>query len=86
MTAAVGSQTVTRFGEQYFDQLIFRRNARDRIQVNLGHGTFEYEGVLAKDNSELTAWRFSTYGGLAACEDPNSLRELRLMDHRSYRA
>jgi hypothetical protein len=66
----VRAQTVTRFGEQYFDELIFRRNARDRVQVSLGQGAFEYEGVLATDNSDLTAWRFSIYGGLAACEDP----------------
>jgi hypothetical protein len=51
----IKSMTVTRFGEQYFDQLIFSRNPKDRVKVNLGQGTFEYEGVLGKDNSELTA-------------------------------
>ena len=68
----IKSMTVTHFGEQYFDQLVFRRNAKDRVKIDLGHGTFEYEGVLAKDNSELTAWRCSIYGGLSACEEPDS--------------
>jgi hypothetical protein len=66
---SVQVHTVTQFGEQVFDGLLFKLSARQRVRADLGDGTFVYEGVQAKDDAELTAWRFSVYGGLAACDD-----------------
>jgi hypothetical protein len=67
---AIQVHTVTRVGEQLYDELLFKRNARDRVHGNLGAGAFVYEGVQAVDDPGITAWRFSIYGGLASCEDP----------------
>jgi hypothetical protein len=41
---------------------LFRSNARDRVRVDLGGGTFCYEGVQGLDLAELTLWRMSMYG------------------------
>ncbi len=65
----VRSLTVTKAGEALYDNLIFKRNARDRVSRNLGDGTFMYEGVQATDDPGFTAWRFMIYGGLQGCED-----------------
>jgi hypothetical protein len=67
---AVRSVTVTKAGERLYDDLIFKRTARNRVTGNLGMGTFIYEGVQATDDPAFTGWRFLIYGGLQACEDP----------------
>jgi hypothetical protein len=37
--------------------------------VNLGNGTFVYEGVQAVDDPAITVWKLRVYGGLASYED-----------------
>jgi hypothetical protein len=66
----VQAHSVTKAGEQLFDELLFRRNARDRVRENLGDGAFVYEGAQAVDDLRITAWRFTVYGGLVSCADP----------------
>lgn len=54
---------LTRAGEEYIDGL-FRLNAAARVRVDLGNGTFSYEGAQGVDCPQITVWRFQTYGGL----------------------
>src|SRR5262249_7589304 len=37
--------TVTKAGEQFFDDLLFKKNTRARVHKNLKNGTFIYEGA-----------------------------------------
>jgi hypothetical protein len=66
---AIQTHTVTKAGEKLYDELLFKRNARDRVHGNLGDGVFIYEGVQGLDDPAVTVWRFAVYGGLAAYED-----------------
>jgi len=40
-----------------------RLNSRDRIERDLGAGTFQYWGVQGVDNPQVTVWDFAIYGG-----------------------
>jgi hypothetical protein len=51
-------------GAWFFDQILTRMIARNRISQNFGDGTFVYTGVQATDCPELTIWRFWMYGGV----------------------
>lgn len=66
---AVETSTLTRIGEQFYDQALFKLNGRNRVRGNIGGGTFIYEGIQAMDDPCLTVWRFAIYGGLAFCGD-----------------
>lgn len=66
---AIQTHTVTKAGEKLYDELLSKRNARDRVHGNLGDGVFIYEGVQGLDDPVVTVWRFAVYGGLAAYED-----------------
>jgi hypothetical protein len=66
----VQTHSVTRFGERFFDEYLFKLNARNRVRGNPGGGAFTYEGAQAVDDSGITIWRFDIYGGLVSCEDP----------------
>ncbi|MGA2606629.1 MAG: HNH endonuclease [Terriglobia bacterium] len=73
---AVQTHTVTTHGLHLCENLLFRPNARDRVQGNHGNGTFIYEGAQAIDDPGITVWKFAVYGGLASYEDlpaPESL-------------
>ena len=69
---AVQTHSVTRFGERFVDEYLFKLNARDRVRGNLGDGAFIYEGAQAVDDSGITFWRFDIYGRLVSCEDPTA--------------
>jgi hypothetical protein len=45
------------------DQL-FRLRTPAQMLVNLGNGTFIYEGAQTVDSPEITLWRFSIFGGV----------------------
>jgi hypothetical protein len=66
----VQTRSVTRSGERFFDEYLFKLKDRDRVRGNLGDGAFIYEGAQAVDGSGITIWRFDIYGGLVSCEDP----------------
>ncbi len=66
--------TVTPAGQDAF-ALFLNMNARERVNVDLGGGTFHYEGVQG-DYPELTVWRFSIYGGLIMAGDPKAPAEI----------
>jgi hypothetical protein len=68
----VQTHSVTRFGERFFDEYLFKLNARDRVRGNLGDGVFIYEGAQAVDDSGITIWRCDIYGGLVSCKDPTA--------------
>jgi hypothetical protein len=46
-----------------FDNLA-RRRAKARVKVDLGAGTFAYEGAQGTDNDAVSVWEFTIYGGL----------------------
>jgi hypothetical protein len=62
--------TLTRTGEHAMSY-IFSMNARQHVNVNLGDGTFCYEGKQS-DYPQLTAWRFLIHGGMTMAGDPNA--------------
>jgi hypothetical protein len=62
---------LTPAGEAYYEERIFRLNARNRVQVALGHGTVTYEGMQGVDCPEVTAWRIQLLGGIQFGGDPN---------------
>lgn len=57
-------------GAEFIDSALFRQKARDRVAISLGGDTFVYEGLQATDDSRLTVWRFSIYGGVSFGGDP----------------
>ena len=63
---------VSKAGEDTFDQMFFSRKARDCVNVDLGNGTFVYEGIQDLECAELTVWRLSTYGGVRMGGDPKA--------------
>lgn len=63
---------LTQAGQQFFEQSIFRLNAAQRVQINLGGGAIQYEGIQGVDCSHVTVWRFTIYGGLIMCGDPEA--------------
>jgi len=67
---AIQTHSVTRFGEHFFEEHLFKLTARNRVRENLGNGAFIYDGAQAFDDPGITIWRFDIYGGLVSCEDP----------------
>lgn len=57
-------------GEKYFKRLMSQR-ANDRIENDLGEGTFAYKGSQGVDNPKVAVWEFSIYGGLHLAGDPD---------------
>jgi hypothetical protein len=46
-----------------------------RVSVNLGDGTFMYEGLQTVDSPQSSLWRFLVYGGLYFCEEAKAPNE-----------
>jgi hypothetical protein len=65
---AIHTAMLTPKGTRLYDELLFTREARDRVAVSVGGGTFRYEGLQGTDDPALTGWRFSIYGGLTVSE------------------
>jgi hypothetical protein len=57
-------------GATFFKRMLAGWNAPIRVSVNLGNGTFVYEGARATDVPEATIWRFQMYGGITFGGDP----------------
>jgi hypothetical protein len=53
-------------------ELLFRMKARDHVKMDLGEGTFCYEGLQAEEPREFTIWRFSIYVGACLSGDPKA--------------
>lgn len=66
---------LTSHGKQFFDQYLFSLNAAQRVQINLGEGGVQYEGVQSVDCAHITAWRFTIYGGIVMGGDPSAPQE-----------
>jgi hypothetical protein len=56
-------------------EAFFTMKARDHKKMDLGEGTFCYEGLQAEDPRELTLWRFSIYGGVCLAGDQRAPQE-----------
>jgi hypothetical protein len=67
---SVDVTVLTKAGEQFLEESIFRLRAANRIAENLGNGTIQYEGIQAAAPPQVSAWRFSLYGGIQF-GDPN---------------
>jgi hypothetical protein len=63
---------LTQDGEESFEQRILNREGHPYVSIDLGNGTFLYEGIQDIDSPEVTAWRFSIYGGLKLGGDPRA--------------
>src|SRR5205823_5428004 len=63
---------LTQEGEDAFEQRILNREAHPYVSMDLGKGTFLYEGIQDIDSPAVTAWRFSIYGGLKLGGDPEA--------------
>lgn len=73
---AVTAAVISNSGAPLLNQLLFSRNSHARVNMNLGEGTFSYEGLQATDYAGLTIWRFSFYGGLCFAEGAGSALRL----------
>jgi len=51
-------------GVASLDHILSRLTPRNRVDVNLGDGTFVYEGRQTIDSPGSSLWRFAIYGGL----------------------
>jgi hypothetical protein len=61
---------LARAGETYFDRL-FSLDVAARVNADLGHGTFCYEGAQDVDCPQITVWRFQIYGGVKFADSQN---------------
>lgn len=65
--------------EQLFNKL-FQGNAKQRIEVDLGNGTIQYEGAQGADNhNQFSIWKFTVYGGVKLCDDPTAPSETSML-------
>jgi len=62
---------ITDAAADMFDRLFFGMNARNRVNIPLGEGTFAYEGIQG-DPPQLSLWKFTIYGGVQLTGDPNA--------------
>lgn len=72
---SVRAGSLTKIGEQIFQNLL-NGNASQRVMVNLGEGTFRYEGAQGIDSPHLSIWKFSVYGNLKLGGDPEMPSEI----------
>ena len=63
---------LTKIGEDFFDHHFFALKTRARVNVSLGNGALSYEGVQGVDYPQITAWRFSVYGGVKLSESTDA--------------
>jgi hypothetical protein len=56
-------------GAAPLDQILSKLRPCDRVRVNLGEGTFIYEGLRTIDSPQSALWRFLIYGGLSFAEN-----------------
>lgn len=61
---------LNRQGEEIHQRLL-ARNARARINGDIGAGALVYEGAQGVDFPEMSIWRFQLFGGLRTSGDPH---------------
>ena len=49
---------LTSLGAKMFDGVLFKMTGHDRNRINVGNGTFHYQGKRGVDDAALTLWRF----------------------------
>lgn len=67
---------LTSYGQDIFERCVFSLNAAQRVQISLGEGAVQYEGVQATDCPHITIWRFTMYGGQTMAGDPTAPGEV----------
>lgn len=55
---------------------LLNKKARQRVNGNLGNGTFTYEGAQGADILQMSIWLFSVYGGVKLSGDPDEPKEV----------
>jgi hypothetical protein len=60
--------SLTARGERIFARYA-GMNATQRVENNLGDGTFVYNGMQGVDNPQVSVWEFSFFGGLKLAGD-----------------
>jgi hypothetical protein len=63
---------LTKVGEEFFEHNFFALNTRARVNVSLVNGAFSYEGVQGVDYPQITARKFSVYGGIKLSESTDA--------------
>jgi len=66
---AVGAGTLSRDPHAFLSDFI-AKHSQVRAANTWGNGIFQYEGIQSVADPGLTFWRFSAYGGLRLCGDP----------------
>lgn len=66
----VDTLVLTDAGESFFDNVLSMK-AAERVTVDLGNSTVQYEGVQGMDDPSFTAWRISMYGGIMFGDSDN---------------
>jgi hypothetical protein len=57
-------------GRPFFDQMLSGWRTPNRVTVDLGQGTFSYQGAQATDSPQTSIWSFSMYCGVTFGGDP----------------
>jgi hypothetical protein len=70
----VDAGTLTISEENIFCNM-FNMNTKKRVSIDLADGTFKYEGVQGIDCPQISLWKFTIYGGLKLCGDPQNPNE-----------
>lgn len=66
--------SLTAHGERLFANFL-RMRAKERVNGNLGDGTFVYRGIQGVDNPVVSVWEFSFYGGATMIGDPDGSQQ-----------
>lgn len=65
---SVEAYSLTRRGEGTFNQHL-AMNAAQRVSGNIGQGVLVYRGIQATDNTNISMWDLSLYGGFKIVGD-----------------
>ena len=67
---SVGVVLLTSSGERFLDRYLLGMKSHAPVSVDLGNGTFVYEGAQDIDCPQRSVWRFSALGGTKLVGDP----------------
>lgn len=56
--------SLTEYGEKFFAENFLRLNSRKRVEIRLGDNSFNYVGLQAVDQPQISVWQFIAYNGI----------------------
>lgn len=65
---AVRTASINKEVEHLFEEQ-FKIPTNKKVSENLGEGTFIYQGILSKENPDLSIWRYKIMGGIESSDD-----------------